>query len=198
MTVALLITLQGCAWDTHTDVSREPDYWGGYTRDTVYSLHMDLFVRKYRGTLQLVPTGSVNLGSRRFDTPPSIEAYRNGQTRSRADEQLDDLSERNRWGGWLSFGLKTLNLVPKIVGVAYQDTRVRITDVERTDAWNVMFGSTSGLTVYGEILDGEFAGERVDLGLVSDLAPGGRVNGVFVHAPYCVIFKEACSWYMPQ
>ena len=178
MSCVLMLPLQACGWDSHEDVSAQADYWGGYEQGRIYTLHMDLFLHSGDRAPYLVPTGSVNLESRRFDTPQSIEAYKNGQ---------------GARGGFLQFVSSS-----GIIGVVDKDTRVRVTDVERTDGWNLLFGSASVTSVYGEILDGEFAGQRVDLTAVSDLANGGRVNGAFVHAPYCSIFKEACSWYKPE
>lgn len=167
--LCIIAGLQGCC--STGDVSDRDALWGGYKRGEVYTLHnFDVFLMQRApilglgGHMMFVAPSSINLpGPRLLDAPESIEAWRSG------------------------------NFAPqhtsRVVGVVQKGTRIQAARLDLVKQWSPMFGSTTGLDIWGEILDGPFAGRMALLVSLSDFA-GRSPDGLILYEPVCVVFCE--------
>jgi hypothetical protein len=161
--------LQGCR--STDDVSDRDALWGGYKRGDVYTLHnFDVFLMQRRfvlglgGKTMFVAPSSINLPGPRFlDAPESVQAWQSG------------------------------NFVPqsaaRVVGVVPKGTRIQAARLDLVKEWSLMFGSITSLDIWGEVLDGPFAGREALLVSLSDYA-GRSPEGAILYEPVCVVFCE--------
>lgn len=167
--LCIIAGIQGCS--STDDVSDRDALWGGYKRGEVYTLHnFDVFLMQrqifpgFRGKIMFVAPSSIKLpGPRHFDAPESVQAWRSGNF------EPQDAS--------------------RVVGVVQKGTRIQAARLDLVKEWSPMFGSTTSLDIWGEVLDGPFAGREALLLSLSDFA-GRSPDGVVLFEPVCVVFCE--------
>jgi hypothetical protein len=167
MLLFVIAGLQGCR--STGDVSDRDALWGGYKRGDVYTLHnFDVFLMQrpsilgLGGELMFVAPSSINLpGPRHLDAPETVQAWQSGNS------VTQDAS--------------------RVIGVVQKGTRIQAARLDLVKEWSPMFGSTTGLDIWGEVLDGPFAGRKALLVSLSDFA-GRSPDGLILYAPVCVVF----------
>lgn len=186
--IALCHALGSC--EQHADVSDRRALWGGYVRDEIYTLNFDVFLMRKPALLWiggdpiLAAPGEVHFPTGRIMSAPySIPYYQTGEHVLDELGRLPDSSETSDLGFVGSWGHGD------VLGIIREGTRLRAKRVRLTESWSPMFGKTKGVTVFAEILDGDFAGKEADLRDLSDFADE-RVDGLIVYEPFCVVFCQ--------
>ena len=133
------------------DATENLELWGGYQPETEYVLVRDVFLQGTSADmagrrLVLVPEGESGLGIRFESAPETVAAFREDPEQAVKDAGL-----------WFQ----------KVHGIVEKGTKLRTMKLEHHQGWSAFFGSVQTLTPYAEILDGEFAGKKVDLSDVS-------------------------------
>lgn len=133
------------------DATLNADLWGGYEPDSEYVLVDDVFLQRASGGMAgkryvLLAEGSLRLGIRHESAPETIESYE-----ANPKEAAREAGIPSRW----------------VIGIVREGTKLRLVQLEHHKGWSAFFGSVATLTPYAEILEGEFAGEKVDLTNIS-------------------------------
>ena len=138
---AFLTFLSGCvpgalvSWSN--DVSEQKKLWGGYSRDAIYKLKADMFIRNRKdiptpaeSVLVAPAKNTKGLCYLHYSVPSSLSDYRNN-----------------------------IDAWPDIVGVVNAGTRIQCTKLIKYTP----LGFGSSLYIKAVILDGPFAGKEVEI-----------------------------------
>lgn len=177
--VAFKVLLLG--FHSTSDASNDSRLWGGYQHHKEYVLIKDLFLMKVSGgmaqsgRLALVPARSDKKRGGYYDSPETIIAYEADPKNAAIIDLGDGASYRI-----------------DVVGILRKGTRLRALRLDRHDGWSLWTsGSTTTLTPWAEVLDGEYVGKEVDLTDVSDFTTLPKVDDIFVYEPEKLLIEEA-------
>lgn len=189
MSPMLCLGLIGC--ELNSDVSGQTHLWGGYERDKIYRINFDVFLMQnpslawFSGEEALVPPSGVKMPSAgKYTAPYSVHFYRTGKHLPNEIGRYPSLSKSHDFGpdqfivDWTQ---------SKVLGVVEKGTRLRASSVKMKRQWSPFYGFTSIVSVFGEIIDGEFAGLEANL---SGLSSMKRVEDYIVFHPVNVVFKD--------
>lgn len=151
------------------DISNNAELWGGYSSNTTYTLHKDVFLLHvddgFAGErLTLVPERSFPRMTRYHTAPDHIRDYENGLVP--AKKYSDD----------------GVILLYDIRGVVQKGVTLKTQKLEKYFGCSSFFGCSSNIVVWATILDGDHAGETVELDSVSQHSLLERED-VFVYRP---------------
>jgi len=147
----VIFSIEGCV-SYSSDVSNHREWWGGYEYKQEYVLLNNVFLltddtKKFF----LVPDRSVLKNAGIKSTPKSIEEYRNSP--NQIGKNFED-----KWKDTKS---------NRVIGVVDAGTRIKCIRLEKLDGISIWWGFVSGLDIYAEILDGQFANYEVNVRDVS-------------------------------
>lgn len=155
----VLFFLRGGIYFT-SNVSTSEELWGGYKYQHNYLLLRDVFLkRSYQGMacpgrLVLVPESSLKGHPGRHESSPdTISTYK-------ANPHRDFF----------------------IVGIVAGGTRLRTIRLDKHAGFNWFYGHVEELTPYAEILDGPYAGKKVDITDISYYYQKDD-KGIFMYKP---------------
>lgn len=173
-TIALLLT-NGCDRISKEDASNNAELWGGYSAQAVYALKEHVFLLKldddWKGQrYALSPEGRFKHPSRFYSVPFfSIEKYK---------RERGQMSPQEIVSG------RSYDVPTTVIGIVEVGARIKCTKVIKYYVNTLFFGEAHGTMIFGEILDGKYAGTLVDL---SDLSAGKKITyrnaPVTVYAP---------------
>lgn len=151
------LTLSLGGYSFKTELSSNNPHWGGYKYNQEYILREDVFLQKNGKTLSLVPGASS-----KFISPYyllynlSIKDYKKGEN----DIILND-------------GFEKIIML----GIIRNGTTIVTTKLIEDYIFSLFFGGGTTYEVYGRIVDGEFAGTKInDFKGVSIFQPGRLVD----------------------
>jgi len=157
------LLMSGCDRVSKEDASNDVELWGGYASKAVYALKENVFVLKldddWKGErYALSPEGRFKHPTRFYSVPFSINKYK---------EKNDQMPPENVVTG------RSYDVPTTTVGIAEKGTRIMCTKVIKYYVSTLFFGNARGTMIFGEILDGRYAGTLVDL---SDLSTGKKIS----------------------
>lgn len=195
---ALALTVLSIVYlrDTHTDVSHRPEFWGGYEQGKIYTLNFDVFLIREGGVFDIGKTGYLAAAGNvsmpfdwQYQTPPSINYYRTGgQARNERGDIEQSYRKLRRMQGF-NVEAHIRGAMRNTIGIVEKGTRIQATHVMLTDGNDFLLGPFNQLHVFGDILDGPYAGRNVGLRALSEKdREFGKL--FYSHKPLCVAFCD--------